>query len=134
MNELSIKAGNTLTKAALSKTAENIASLVHEGEVDPLEMLVQLKYIEKVANQAASSIMENAIDAMDRIGQKAYVIHGVLLEEKETGVKYHYEDDPRWNEIKSEIDDMTKVLKQREAEIKYHVARESKTNVNVTIK
>ena len=89
------------------------------GQNEPLQVLVRLKYAEKVIaetlkNERVDAIM---IEEYAKYGKdEKVVIQGAELKQMETGVKYDYEasGDPVWMNLDKQITELTEKRKHRE--------------------
>jgi hypothetical protein len=93
------------------------------NDKDPLPILVQLKFIEKVIGDI---LKDEEIDYhflkefLLYEKEKEVIVNGAKLQQQETGVKYTYADsgDPVWNDLSKQIDELTEKRKERETFLK----------------
>jgi hypothetical protein len=89
------------------------------NDKDPLPILVQLKFIEKVIGDI---LKDEEIDYhflkefLLYEKEKEVIVNGAKLQQQETGVKYSYIDsgDPVWNDLSKKIEELTEKRKERE--------------------
>lgn len=82
---------NSLTKGNASTVAEQIISMVTEGEVSPLEMHARLSFAEKVIKEVKdnSSYQDSLLNEAEEYG-KTFTKNGCEFNIKESAVKYDY--------------------------------------------
>jgi len=101
MNNLKIE-NNILTlslnKKDINSFIERVVTEVKEGNRNPLETLVKLKAITKVADGITNNIMEDTISEALKYekNEKAY---GAKIDVREAGVKYDYSQSQTWREL-----------------------------------
>lgn len=86
---------------------------------DPLKILVQLKYIEKVIEDVLKDeeIDRHFCKEFDLYGkEKVLEVNGAKLQQTEVGVKYLYEDsgDPKWFDLDKQFKEIAEKKKERE--------------------
>jgi hypothetical protein len=86
---------------------------------DPLKILVNLKYIERViADILKDEDIEHHFANEFHLyeAEKVVTVNGVKLQMQETGVKYDYNasGDPKWFDLDKQITELTEKRKERE--------------------
>lgn len=146
---------NFSQKAEIASFANKIANMVIEGEVNPLDMWMEIKAIKSALEQAEKKFEDLALDEAESFGQKNFTYKGANVQVKEAGVKYNFEEvgHKRYNAILEEMAELKAEQKQIETVMKAHndvwvetdtatgetyevapVARQSKTTISITFK
>ena len=107
------------TKDQLREFGRKLKDEILANDKDPLKILVQLKYAEKVI---ADILKDKDIDHhflkefLLYEAEKEIEINGATLRQSETGVKYDYEasGDPVWFDLVKKIKELTEQRKERE--------------------
>lgn len=144
-----------LQKAEIASFANKIANMAIEGDVNPLQMWVEIKAIESALEQAKKKFEDLALDEAESFGQKNFTYKGANVQVKEAGVKYNFEEvgHKRYNAIMEEIAQLKTEAKNIETIMKAHsdvwvetdtatgetyevmpLARTSKTTLAITFK
>lgn len=123
-----------LTKSAAAKMAEGIVSAVENGEVEPLQVLAGLTYLDNVVKDALARVREAALQEAEKYG-KQFKAYGVDFAVREIGVKYDYSDNKAWRDLQDNIDLLKAQQKGLETELRMlnQCAKSSTTNVAVTL-
>lgn len=106
-------------KEQVSSFVRTIKSEILANDKNPLPILVQLKYAERTI---AEILKDDEIDDHFLKEFQLYnkdenvIVNGAELRQGETGSKYLYADsgDPVWNDLNSQIEELTKKRKERE--------------------
>lgn len=103
------------TQTQVDIFSDQLIAAVKEEGANPLEILVQLRAMEKVSARVIKEIMENAVTLIDRYNGK-FELAGNLIERAETGTKYNFEvcNDSVWEQRKSISESAQRQLKERE--------------------
>lgn len=103
------------TQTQVDIFSDQLIAAVKEEGANPLEILVQLRAMEKVSTRVIKEIMENAVTMIDRYNGK-FELAGNLIERAETGTKYNFEHcgDYVWEQRKSIAESALRQLKERE--------------------
>jgi hypothetical protein len=100
--------------AQFSTSAEGIAKFsqlvineVEEGRVDPLDVAIQMKTLEKIVERVGGVLKKYYVSEAEKHGGKPFGWKGAEISVQEVGTKYDYSQcgDPRWN-------DLTKIIEQ----------------------
>lgn len=156
MNELSVINELPSTGTQITAFVRSCKEQILSGEVDPITALVQLRAAEKALSELASDndIIQVAVTEFEKMQAKAIEVNGAKIEKVETGVRYDYTvcNDPEWNALKLQEDEIASKRKARESILKIPrqpqvdtatgeisvpyipAAKTSKTNLKVTIK
>lgn len=108
-----------ISQHAISSYTQDIISRVRNGYTDPLKALTALNAIKTICDNARKEIMEDAIEEFDKYGEKEVgVMGGAVLSKKETGVRYDFSNNEKWNEIKAREDEVARERKGLEAKLR----------------
>lgn len=89
---------------------------VQNGNVNPLELLVMLRALERVSETVIDAIQSNIDQAKDKYNERSFDVLGATVEKSEVGTKYKYETakDVEWEKRKAGVDAAMNLLKERE--------------------
>lgn len=118
------------TKDQINNFANQLIEDVQEGITDPLLLHTQIKMIEMALDRVKEGIREAALNEASKHGLKTFDYNGVIVEIRETGVKYDYSScgDTDWEQAKTSEAQFAQLRKDREAELK--VMKVPHTRVN----
>lgn len=117
----SIKGGSVqLTKTNVEQFTNQILFEFNTGNKNPFDYLSELEFIHQAIENAKSQIRESLIDELEKNPEAKQGIkrNGVQFKLKESGVRYDFSNNEKWQVLKSECDDMQTALKQIESELK----------------
>ena len=85
------------------------------GNDDPIKIAIQIKKVQAVLDQVTAGIKDYVLSEAEKYG-KGTEMDGVKIEISDLGVRYDYSacQDESWNEMKAELDHVTKNMKNRE--------------------
>lgn len=108
------------TQTQIDVFSDQLIEGVKAGEIDPLELLVQLKAMEKVTERVKKEIHENAMTAADKYPGMSFEFNGNKMEKAEFGTKYNYVStgDPIYSQRLKVFLEAEKQLKERETFLK----------------
>jgi hypothetical protein len=106
-------------KEEIKKFSRMLKDEILQADRDPLKILVQLKYIEKVLEDVLKDeeIDRHFCREFDLYGkEKVLEVNGARLQQTEVGTKYLYEEcsDPIWFNLKKQHEELTEKKKERE--------------------
>lgn len=129
MDNLSIINSNLLTKEGIKETAIAIKTALDEGNVNPLDLKMAFKAIEKLGEQIKEKLAEHSLEEADKYG-KSFKFKGANFTVMEAGTKYDYSDcnHAEYNDLVSQIAELNKRKKDIEEELK--TIKGSRTIVN----
>ena len=107
-----------LTKDTIEELSARIVAGVEAGFEDPLELIVKLEFLKKVAEEARKKIQDQALEAVDKYEGNSANIFGVLLTIKEAGTRFDYSNTDIWNELKAEESEIAERRKDLEKKLK----------------
>lgn len=108
------------TKEQINLFANQLIEDVQEGVTNPLLLHTQIKMIEMALEKVKEGIREAALNEASKQGLKTFDYNGVVVEIRETGVKYDYSacGDVDWEQAKTSEAQFAQLRKDREAELK----------------
>lgn len=99
----------------LLKIKDNLSDrLIHSGEYEVLEILCNVKALQKILEELIREAMPVALDEISRFPGGRGSINGVMVEEREVGVKYDYSGDDVYDALISERKSIDAEIKGRE--------------------
>jgi predicted heme/steroid binding protein len=102
------------TKSDIKIASDILIQQVDNGEVNAIDVALQLKVIEEFVKDARERLNKYTIDELYKYQGGKVNIYDAKIETAETGVKYDYSVDSTWAELKAKSDESTSALKQRE--------------------
>src|SRR5687768_15208997 len=106
MSDLPNSAIGTLRLFATTQTqvdvfSDQLIESVKNGEVNPIEILVQLKAFEKVSERVIKEIKANVMSEAGKYPGSSFEFHGNKIEKSELGTKYNYDacNDPTYKRL-----------------------------------
>jgi hypothetical protein len=125
MNELPTSAIGVINQFATTQTqvdvfSDQVIQSVKEGEASALDVLIQLRAIEKATKRILSGIEDNILKEAEQYSEKSFDIHGNKLEKSEAGVVYDYSicADPIHDRRESEFNSAKDSLDERRSFLK----------------
>ena len=99
--------------------ATQINDSLINGEVDPLELAIYFKSIEKVIESVKSNLSELALKEAEKHG-KSFEFKGAKIDIKELGTKYDYSGtgDPYYTKFSEQTKELSEKIKSRETFLK----------------
>ena len=117
----------------ISHYVDSIIKSIEDGEVNPLEVFVNLKKIEKVIDNVLKS--ENVKDALEKeyqkYGNREVDFNGAIITRSESGVKFDYSvcQDPLIINLENEKKELEDKIKDRQKLLK-NLPTEGMTELN----
>ena len=104
------------TQTQIDVFSDQVIESVHQGETNPLEVLVIMKAFEKATERILKEIRENFVKEANTYPEKSFELFGAKLEKAEVGTKYNYSicNDPVYNRRLAIATEATKLVKERE--------------------
>lgn len=156
MNTLQQTKGyETFSKSLVRQTAQSLINEAQDGNIDTLSTLAHIEFMAQVIEMAKEELRARAVGELDAYGLEArtgVVKHGVTFKQKESGVRYNFENTKAWTEIKSRedaianerkaLEEQLKVLKSKQTMLDEHTGelielnppiKTSKTTVEITL-
>lgn len=108
------------TQAQVDVFSDQLIQSVREGEVNPLEVLVQLKAIEKVSERVIKEIRHNFLTEADKYQGTTFEFNGNKIEKAEVGTKYDFTvcKDQEWEQFAAQEQMWATRRKEREVFLK----------------
>ena len=128
-----------ITKEEIAAKVGEFVIMCESGEYDNLGLWVSLKAAQKVIEEAVKAVepyagVEADQYATDKV--KVFNYHGAEIKRTTTGVKYHFEDNEKWQKANEKVADAKAHLKGVETELKAKgdCWKEGKETYSVTFK
>lgn len=108
------------SKVGIKSFVDKVISEVEQGLINPLDLLIYIKSIEKSLEGITSGTKQMMINEADKYTEKTIEYKGASISKEELGVKYDYSKcgDIVFDELTRRISAMTDQRKQREAMLK----------------
>lgn len=101
--------------------ADSVIQKIQEGEVNPLDIHLQVKTMEDVVKLINNDpeYKRLLLEEIEKVGEK-YSYHNAVFSTTETGVKYDYTvcKDPEWDNLNKDFLILKEKLKEREEFLK----------------
>jgi formiminotetrahydrofolate cyclodeaminase len=104
----------TPSKANIEVVSKQLSDTVKNGNADPIEFAIRLKFINECLDASMALIKDDLIQAIGN----GTTLYGAKLELSESGVKYDYASNEQWSEIESQIKPLKQAQKEIEEQIK----------------
>lgn len=129
MNTLQQTKGyETFSKSLVRQTAQSLINEAQDGNIDTLSTLAHIEFMAQVIEMAKEELRARAVGELDAYGLEArtgVVKHGVTFKQKESGVRYNFENTKAWTEIKSREDAIANERKALEEQLKVLKSRQT---------
>ena len=100
-----------LKKASLDQWANDMAMLIQDGELNPLEAHAKAKAIMSALKSVIDATESLARDEADKYGGKSFEAFGAQVTLKDGAVTPSYEDDAVWVHLKEQVKAREELLK-----------------------
>lgn len=121
MSEL-VLSTEKLTKSEMKRFSDSMINDVLDGNVDPIQSVIQARYIYDAVGGFLKDkqVNETVVREIEKYGRDC-ILHGVQLQLRNTGVKYSFDgcNDPVYNELKRQLDELSAKIKAREEFLKH---------------
>ena len=104
----------TPSKANIEVVSNQLAETVKNGNADPIEFAIRLKFIKECLDASMNLIQDDLIKAIGN----GTTLYGAKVEVAESGVKYDYSANEQWSELESQIKPLKEAQKAIEDQIK----------------
>jgi hypothetical protein len=135
MNQISEPATGALaqmpsTATEVAKFSKLLIQAVKSGDVNPLQLIVQLHALTKVYEEVREEIEDNVLKEAEKFPEKVIERFGARIEKSEVGTRYNYNtsQDIEWERLDSEFKTIERKRKEREEFLR--ALREPMTAVN----
>lgn len=107
------------TSTQIDVFSDGIIESVKQGEADPIQVLIQLRAMEKATERIIKEIRENFLTAADKYPGTTFEFQGNKIEKTEAA-RYDFSKcgDRVWETRKSILDGNAELLKERETYLK----------------
>lgn len=104
------------TATEVAKFSKLLIQGVRSGEINPLQLVVQLHALTKVYEEVREEIEENVLREAEMFPEKVIERYGARIEKSEVGAKYNYATsrDIEWERLDSEFRTIERKRKERE--------------------
>lgn len=104
------------TTSEVARFSHQLIKGVKSGEINPLELIVQLHALTKVYEEVREEIEENVLKEAEKYPEKVIERYGARIEKTEVGTKYNYatSKDIEWERLDSEYKTLERRRKERE--------------------
>lgn len=104
------------TATEVAKFSKLLIQGVRSGEINPLQLVVQLHALTKVYEEVREEIEENVLREAEMFPEKVIERYGARIEKSEVGTKYNYatSKDIEWERLDSEFRTIERKRKERE--------------------
>ena len=118
------------TATEVAKFSKLLIQGVKSGDINPLQLVVQLHALTKVYEEVREEIEENVLKEADKFPERVIERYGARIEKAEVGTKYQYATakDIEWERLDSEFRTIERKRKEREEFLR--ALREPMTAVN----
>ncbi len=113
--EKGLSFSKNITKSEIAQKASQALVLVDSGDADPIDMFIKTRALKEVCDTVLDSLKEKVEANLLRIDKSERRFFGVDLQMSEGSVKYSYDHDDNWLDIKEEIEVLNKKLKNYES-------------------
>lgn len=125
MNELPETAIGTLslmpsTATEVAKFSKLLIQGVKSGEINPLQLVVQLHALTKVYEEVREEIEENVLKEAEKYPEKVIERFGARISKEEVGTRYNYlkTGDVEYEQLHTDAQTANRKLKEREEFLK----------------
>jgi hypothetical protein len=118
------------TATEVAKFSKLLIQSVKNGDVNPLQLIVQLHALTKIYEEVREEIEENVLKEAEKFPEKVIERFGARIEKSEVGTRYNYSasKDIEWERLDSEFKTIERKRKEREEFLR--ALREPMTAVN----
>jgi len=109
------------SKESITDAIEYITAELDNGNVNPLDMAVKVKWIEEFVKQAKEAIRGEVLNSVGKYTKGEEIArYGVVIEPMEAGTRYDYSGcgDVVWDSLQIRAKEHEKLIKEREAFLK----------------
>ncbi|MFI5404883.1 MAG: hypothetical protein ACHQ1D_00070 [Nitrososphaerales archaeon] len=108
------------SKKGIEEFSNKVFSELESGLINPLDLLIYIKSIEKSLELIHSKAKEIMLTEADKYSEKQIKYKGAILSKEEFGHKYDYANcgDIKWNELNEKITKLSDQKKERETFLK----------------
>ncbi len=105
------------SKQKQEEVTNRLVEAVTTGLINPLQLLVKLRFCEKIIKDTIDGITANCVEEADKYARGEDIkMLGATLKMKEAGTKFNYENcnDPVYADLTEKSGKMTDMIKERE--------------------
>lgn len=104
------------TAVEVAKFSKMLIQSVRSGDLNPLQLIVQLHALTKVYEEVREEIEDNVLKEAEKYPEKVIERYGARIEKSEVGTKYSYatSKDIQWEQLDAEFKAIERKRKDRE--------------------
>lgn len=108
------------TQTQIDVFSDSIIQAVKEGEANPIEVLIQIRALQKVSERVLKEINEEILTEANKYPEKNFEFMGAKIENAELGTKYDYSmcGDTEYEMLDAQINSLKQRIKEREEFLK----------------
>lgn len=108
------------TQTQIDVFSDSIIQSVKEGEVNPLEVLIQIRALQKVSDRVLKEINDNLLKESDKYSETSFDFMGAKIEKAELGTKHDYAacGDTEYEMMDAQMNSLKQRIKEREEFLK----------------
>lgn len=108
------------TQSQVDSFSDQIIEAVKSGEVNSLEILIQLRAFERASERIIKETKDNYLKEANAYPEASFDFHGATVTKADTRTSYDYSacNDPVWGRLKSVAEASDNQLKERELFLK----------------
>jgi hypothetical protein len=116
MTQIALLSGVEINKPYVADTSQSIIAAIQSGEVNPLDLKLQVKAIESVLETIKPILDKEARNEAEKFGAKSFDRLGAKVELFEAATKYDYSmcNDDEYKDLLVEQEKLKLKIKQRE--------------------
>jgi hypothetical protein len=122
INELiNLEKMSNISNKTINDHAQKMIQMIDDGEIDPLTLALQIKYIEELIDIVKPKLRDEVITKCNQYSKGENIIkYGSEFKIKESATKYNFNNcnDPLWNEYNNKIKEADEIKKSRETFLK----------------
>ena len=108
----------SLSKETMQMQSSALIQPIIDGEIDPLRAVAKIRFLSDMlaATLKDDRVKDVVLSEIDKNGGKEVTAFGVKFSQKEMGVSYDYTvcQDPEYNRLAGEMEDLKARMKERE--------------------
>jgi len=108
------------TQTQVDVFSDSIIQSVKQGEANPLEVLIQIKALQKVSDRVLKEINDNLLTESNKYSETSFEFMGAKIEKAELGTKYDYSScgDTEYEMLDAQMNSLKQRIKEREEFLK----------------
>lgn len=107
------------TKSNADLMAQSIVQAVEEGNINPVELGVKIRWLQDILERTYSGITGAIRTEAEKYGKEGIrSLGGARIDLSETSTKYDYSHDPVWASLQEKLEPIKAEIKERETMLK----------------